>query len=335
MSNDFIGKASYGKTGGRQNWTNSNWKVEEGKDNVYQLLPPFGLLAASGKWFYYDSGHWGYKLSNGKQRSFRCIQRKNRKSGMVESECPECSKITENRTLLESKVRDWNSEKRGRDEIRELSQPINAWLFSHNNSKGFWLNARRPDGQIGRLFLKITAKQSLDIVLQNLRSKEGISDPIAEGVWFNFKKIKGDNKRFLFPVEVVMTDVNVDGQRFKKMRMDPITEDVVTRMKDEAFELSTGYKDLSYDEIKRLVDSGGDPAIVDGVFGVPTVTDSSTTTDFVPEEDETPTSPDSYVDAETALMKQLEEVRNRKGSSQAAKPPTVDEFTRIFGQAGK
>src|SRR5277367_1302186 len=188
-----VGKATYGKNnGGRTNWANSNWKIEEGEDNIYQLLPPFGLLAASGKWFFYDSGHWGYKLTNGKARSFRCVQRKNRKTKMIEVDCPECNKIQETKNLLDDRTKEWLSKGRSKDEIRDLSKPLTAWLFAHNNSKGFWLNARRQDGQMGRLFLKITAKQSLDTVIENLISKENITDPIAEGVWFNFKKIKGD-----------------------------------------------------------------------------------------------------------------------------------------------
>jgi hypothetical protein len=331
MENDFIGKASYGKTGGKD-WSNANWRLEEGKDNIYQILPPFGLLAATGRWFFYDSIHWGYSSTTGKARPFRCIQRKNRKTKMIEIECPECTKIAETRSILETKEKEWMTQRpvKSKDEIKELGKPLSSWLYAHNNAKGFWLNVRRQDGQLGKLFLKITAKQSLDVALNDLRNKEGVDDPIAAGVWFNFQKIKGDNNRNVYPVSVVMNEVVLNGRKLKEVKAEPLSEDVFNRMKAESFELTLGYRDLSFDEIKQLVDSGGDPAITDTVFGV-----AKTTTveenDFIPEDEQNTEPLPPVNDAEAVLLKQLEELRAKSHPN-----PSLDQFRQMFsGNQGK
>jgi hypothetical protein len=268
-----IGKPVYGNGENRRaNAANANWRLDKEGSHIYRILPPFGLLAKLGRWSQYEAIHWGAELSGGKKRAFRCIQRKNRKTKMVELECPMCMKYNEQFALMKNKEKEMTDLKKTREEIELYLKPITDWLQLFNLQKGHYLNVLRQDGQIGRLFIKIKCKQALDIKIPKWIEKTGV-DPIAVdgGLWIDFQRTGMGRNDTVYDVSLVEETVEINGRKLTDVKRAPLSGEVVTRMEKEAFELADYYKDLTYDEIKMMVSSNFDPAIVDSVFGAPVV----------------------------------------------------------------
>jgi hypothetical protein len=291
MSN--IGKPVYGnQSNAKANAANANWKIGDEGSHIYRVLPPFGTNAESGRWSQYEALHWGFALSNGKKRVFRCMQRKNRKTGMIDVECPMCTKIEEQKAVLEQKQKELKSSGKSKDQIKAILEPLNDWLQRYNVQKGHFVNALRRDGQIGRLFIKIKCKQSLDKTCKELVEKEGI-DPIwaQEGVWLDFQRT-GMDRDTTYNVVPAMEDIEVNGRRLKDICRAPLNEEIIERMKKEAWDLATYHKDLAYNEILMLVNSDGDPEIVDSVFGAPAIsTAPKAEPEYEPEESDVDPAP--------------------------------------------
>lgn len=136
--------------------------------------------------------------------------------------------------------------------------------------KYFSVNVMREDGVIGKLKLKIKCKQALDALFEKMLSEEDINpiDP-NEGVWVRFFR-NGVGRDTTYSCDVVQDSfVTESGIKGKTVRKAPLSEKDLKRMEEDAYDLTTGYREITYEEIKRLVDSGGDPAVVDSVFGAP------------------------------------------------------------------
>lgn len=358
---NLIGKPNYDGGGTKKDFSNFNWKVTEEGPNVYRPLPPFSSLAKAGYWSKYEAIHWGFKTSDGKHKPFRCVQRKNFKTKMIEVACPMCKKIAEQRATHDSRKKSLEAEKKTKEEINTLLMPLSDWLKAHNVQKGHFINALRPDMKIGRLFLKITAKQALDARIEEARKKKNI-DPIDidGGLWFDFKRT-GTGATTSYTVDFVSDERNVEGVgTVSVLRRAPLTPELLTRMATEAFDLTKSYRDLTVNEVEALVNSGGDVTIVDSVFGNPTVKTTSVATPMEePEMEEeevsapematkTPTLPEPTVTEgevdpeEAALVKQILalQAKKRAGKSETAPTPTTnnnmsdDDFIASF-KAGK
>lgn len=289
---EYIGKPSYGNENKnkRVNAANSNWRIDTEGSHLYRVLPPFGLLAPRGIWAKYEAIHWGFTGSNGKQRPFRCIQKRNYKTKMIEVECPMCKEIAVQTGLKEAKENELKAKGIVKTEWSEYTKPLTDWLRKFNLQRGFFLNVLRPDNQIGRLFIKISHKTDLDREIKNIIADEGV-DPIeaSEGVLLNFERTGSGFNSTKYTVSRVYENVTgPDGRRLKALKTMPLTEDILTRMKTEAFELANGFKELSHDEISMLVGSHGDPSIVDSIFGAPRVGAMAET----PLMEEAPSEPD-------------------------------------------
>jgi hypothetical protein len=342
-----IGKPVYGSNGGnaRPNAANANWKIGNEGSHIYRILPPFGLLANAGRWSQYEAVHWGFSLSNGKKRAFRCIQRKNNRTKMVEIECPMCKRIAEQTKLRDDRKAKLEAEGKSPAEVAALLQPLNDWLACFNLQKGHYLNVMRPDGQIGRLFIKIRLKQALDAKLPVFMNKYKL-DPIAaeDGMWLDFTRTGMGRNDTTYDVSPVEAPVEVNGRTLMDIKSAPLSADVIKRMAREAFELSTQFRDLTYDEVQMLVSSNGDPAIVDAVFGAPTTkaTNNPSTPSFVEEEYEevesdaavTSATPSMDDDAEAAILAQLAALRAKKAPPKTVATTTEDDFVAQF-KAGK
>ncbi len=339
-----IGKPVYGNQGGnsRPNAANANWKIGNEGSHVYRILPPFGLLASSGRWSQYEAVHWGFSLSNGKKRAFRCIQRKGRNK-MIEVECPMCKKIAEKTRQYESSREKFLADGKTEAEVAVLVQPLADWLKTFNVQKGHYLNVLRQDGQIGKLFIKIKMKQDLDLKLPKFMEKYKI-DPIAanEGMWLDFTRNGMERNNSVYGVEPVEETVEINGRKLIDIKSAPLSADVIKRMAKEAFELSTQFRDLTYDEVQMMVSSNGDPTIVDGVFGAPTTAPTAKTNPTPPEDDygdegEIPGSSANSppIDEEAAIMAQLASLRAKKSTPKpSVTEGSDDDFVAQF-KAGK
>lgn len=293
MSNSIaIGTPQYG---GKKK---QNFRLVDG-DNIYRILPPLGELAATGTWAIYESVHWGYKGSKG-FRPFKDIQKKNRKTKMVLQACPECDKIAEKAAALEDTKRRLQAEGKSEEAIKEFVKPLTDWLYSHNLDKKWNVNALTPDGKIGKLAIPHKMFTQLQVVIEKL-VKEGMNPVgVENGVWFNFVRT-GSGRQTTHNVLVVETVENVNGRPMRSYKPAPLTDEVIARLPNEAFDLKNTVATLSYDEILAIVSSGGDPDVVDSVFSngeVKSNTTNAATASQLPDEDDEPE--DTVVNAVTS-----------------------------------
>ena len=331
----LIGEPVFGSNSQNQrpNIGNANWKLDKEGSHIYRVLPPFGLLARSGRWSFYEAIHWGFGASNGKKRPFRCILRKNRKTGMVEQECPMCTWISQQVEMRSNKEIELKQQKRTDAEIKDILKPLDLWIRNYNLEKAHFVNALRTDGQIGRLKIRIKCKQNLDVLIKKHMERGG-ANPISarEGLWLEFQRV-GQGRETTYPVEVVQEEMMVNGKRLKADKEAPLTNELIKRMAAEAWELSTGYRELTYDQIKMLVGARGEAEMVDSVFGSPKVSETVSSVvedepeldDETPEmrvlETESPKEDDKVKAEEEALLAQLAALRSTR--SQVAKPELV------------
>lgn len=257
-----IGTPQYG--GKKKN----NSRLVDG-DNIYRILPPLGELAAEGVWAVYECLHWGFKGSKG-MRPFRCIQKKDFKTKMVKVQCPECDRILEKLTTLEDTKRKLEAEGKTKAFIDEHVKPLADWLYSHNLDKKWYVNALTMDGKITRLAIPHKMYVQLQEKINEVITKKQI-DPIAAdaGVWFNMKRTGTGNQTshsVTVEEESVMAEVNGKKMPLPVVKQAPLTQEVIARLGNEAHDLKNSFRTLSYDDIKRLVTSGGDPEVVDSVF---------------------------------------------------------------------
>lgn len=349
-TNTTIGTPVYGTQKERKDFSNFNWKVTEDAPNEYRILPPFGSLAKEGQWFKYEAIHWGVKTSDGRFKVYRCVQRKNFKTKMIEVQCPMCKKIAEVQASRDARKATLEKEKKSKDEIATLLKPLNDWLQINNLQKGYFVNALRPDGKIGRLFLKIKAKQALDARIQELVNKKGIRPiDVDQGVWFRFTR-NGTGQATAYGAELVYDERTIDGETVQVLKKAPLSEEVLKRMATEAFDLGGFYKDLTVSEIEMLVSAGGDVTIADTIFGTPTVTQA--VPEIAPPEDDEPapveakaevkTAPAMVVEGdvdpeEAALLAQMMALKAKKAAKAAPVAATTgsdDDFMAAF-KAGK
>lgn len=264
-----------------------NFRLQDG-ENVYRILPPLGELAAEGVWSVYDCIHWGYKGSRG-ARPFKCIQRKDFKTKMIRVQCPECDKIAEQKALLDSTMAQKKAEGATDEVIKEFVKPLSDWLFSHNLDKKWYLNVLTPDGKVGRLAIPHKMYTQLQEVIAELVEKKHV-DPIgvSGGVWFNFIRTgKGTqtSHRVSYVEETVMADVGGKKIAVSSIKPAPLTEDVISRLSNEAHDLKNSSRTLTFDEIQRIVFSGGDPEVVDGIYSTGEISSAPATTHEADEPD--------------------------------------------------
>ena len=224
--------------------------IEEGA-NIFRPLPPFGALAEKGVWAVKTVTHWGYRSSDGRPKNFQCVGR----------DCPECA--------LRTKVQD---ELETLKENSPEAEMLSKFLFDHNLDIRHNLNVLSQGNKIGLLRLKTKMWQSFGVERERLK-KFGIHPASSEkGVWLNFNKT-GKGSSGIFTVSSVNEESFENGSVVSKMKIQPLSPDVVKRMETEAFELDKLVRVLTKEEITLLtssiVDYQYDPEVVDAVFKVP------------------------------------------------------------------
>jgi hypothetical protein len=265
----IIGKAQYGSR------KKNNFRLQEGS-TIARILPPFGACAAKGIWATFEGVHWGYKGSLG-MKPFKCPQKKNFKTKMVEVQCPECDKIAAKKKLHDEQKKALEEQGKTPEQVKEQLKPLADWLFSHNLDKKWHMNVLMPDGKMGRLSIPHKMYQQLQAAISDLVEKKGI-DPMSpdQGVQFEFIRTgKGVNTTHTIKVVEQEMTVDVGGKSMKVStpKVVPLTEEVIGRLATEAYDLSQSAAALTFDQIKSLVESGGDSDIVDAVFGSGDVSD--------------------------------------------------------------
>lgn len=176
MSGVF-GKAKFGGKG--RNW----FKLKDGANGPFRILPPMGELAEDGRWSAYYQVHYGYKNTEGKMRTFQSPLIKNNKTKMVES--PDAA--LEFIETLTAKLQQAKDAKNG-ELVTKIQELVGGKKSRYNLDKNHYLNVIDLQGNIGILKLRHRAKLALDAQIKILR--DAGTDPLdpATGRFFTFNR---------------------------------------------------------------------------------------------------------------------------------------------------
>lgn len=268
---DFFGTA---KNGG----SDTNWKMhalkDDGSANVFRIAPPVKSLKTVGKWNVYDRLHYGYTVPNDqnpdkpRHKPFRCIEKKNRATSMVEQDCPECSLLKAKEDEVTAVVKEYIAKGKSPAEAEEYVKGARKLLREHNLDKKYYLLAKNLAGEWGTLKLGYRAFTALQDARTKYMKENGGADPLdaRNGVWFEFtRQGKGLDTRYTATIAME----SLGGGRFQ-MKSGALTQvDAEALKKCPDLAKLNDNKSLTYDQILALVRSGGEPSMVAAVFNTP------------------------------------------------------------------
>lgn len=253
-----LGKANYG-TGKKV------FKIQDG-DNMFRILPPMGKLARSGKWSQYYRVEWGYKNSAGKNRPFQDVRVVSYETKMVEVESAAHLRreaLKTKSTELVAALRKDPTNSALKQQYRDTVEAIK--LF--NLDSKYYLNAIDLNGQIGLLKIGSRAFKALKVEIDKLR-KQGV-DPLSvdNGRFFNFNRSNatGNFQDTAYQVTVYQENVSVGGETYRKDKVHKLDESIISRLSDEAYELSGMYPSVTAAQVERMVKEGA--SAVDEILG--------------------------------------------------------------------
>lgn len=253
-----LGKAKYGS--GKK-----VFKIQDG-DNVFRILPPMGKLARSGKWNQYYRVEWGYKNSAGRNRPFQDVRVVNYETKMVEVE----SAAHLRREALKAKLAELVGSLRkdpNNSTLKQQYMDTKEAVKRFNLDSKYYMNVIDLNGQIGLLKVGSRAFKALRVEIDKLR-KQGI-DPLSveNGRFFNFNRSNatGNFQDTAYQVTPYKERVTVNGETYEKDKVHKLDESIISRLSDEAFELSGMYPEVTAAQVEAMVKGG--PAAVDQVLG--------------------------------------------------------------------
>lgn len=267
-----FGKAKYDK--GPQF---KRFRLETNKDGsatyaTYRIFPPMKKFEQSGEWRFYSGAHFGYKVRDKQDpskevfRTFRCIENKNLKTGMILKHCPECDKTSEIDEELKAAVEEFKKEKKTEDEIKALTKPLRDYVKSHNCDRKWKLAAMNEKEEIGILEISHKCMKQLEEKIKELR-KDGV-DPldVDDGVWFLFKRTGFKVQDITDTVDIAKEKVKVENRWLEDIKRGPVSQE----KQEEALKILPDLDDtiaiLTEEQIQALVDSEGNPEEVDVIF---------------------------------------------------------------------
>lgn len=250
-----IGKARYGS--GKK-----THKIKDG-DNIYRILPPMGKLAKQGRWNQYYKVEWGYKGSDGKNKPFQDVRVVNRQTKMVEVESAAHLRREALKKQKESIVTSLRADPTNQD-LREQLKQVSESIKRYNLESKYYVNAVNTQGEIGLLKLGYRAFQALKSEIDRLL-QQGV-DPLSvdNGRFFNFYR-SGRGLDTTYTVTVYKENVEVNGEVYQKDKVHKMDEAFISRLENEAFELSGMYPTVTAAQVEKMVKEGA-PA-VDQILG--------------------------------------------------------------------
>lgn len=191
--------------------------------------------------------------------------------------CPECDEIKAQHARLDAKVSEMAKAGRTAEEIEAATAYLRVWKKDHNLDKKWTALAKNLGGQWGLLQISHTTYKSLKGnerepgLIDKLVAK-GI-DPLSpeKGVWFKFERTGTAFHEIKDHVEVLTEEVVVNGEALAKVKFDSLTQADLNALETMPSLDDLG-KALTYDQIRMLVESGGDEATVRLVMNLPTAT---------------------------------------------------------------
>jgi len=322
--NEFFGDA---KAGG----SDTNWKthgIKENEDNVYRIAPSVKSCRQSGKWKIYYKVHYGYTVPNDqnpdkpRHKPFLCIEKKNRATGMLEQDCPECNMLAAKEKEIEALKAKALAAGKTEEQAEEFVKSAKKLLHEHNLDKKWYVLAKNLAGEWGVLKIPFKAMQKLDLLMDRYaKQNDGESALKASGgVWFRFTR-SGKNINTVYDVEIEQESLGKGNFRQKSGELTKSDAEAIDKCPDLA--TINDNKAITYDQVAALVTSNGDPTIVATVFGTPTKSNTPApkpSTQFqesAPEPEPEDATPTTQVDEEAELEAKLAKMKDLKAKAAA------------------
>jgi hypothetical protein len=257
-----IGKANYSAN------KRERFKIKDG-DNIFRILPPMGDLADKGIWRVYYSVVWGYKDTSGRNRPFLDCRVRNYKTKMIEVESDaflKSDKLKKQNDEVRKQIRDLTQSGQSvPQELVDKAKELKELTLKYNIDNKHHLNVMTLDGKIGLLKLGARGFNALRATIDKLKEK-GI-DPLSvdNGRFFNISR-SGTGLDTVYQVSVYKENVEVNGEFYEKDKVHQLTDAIIGRLSEEAFELDKLYPAPTAEEVSRIVN--GDESDVDAVLGV-------------------------------------------------------------------
>lgn len=253
-----IGKAKFGFT------QKKYFKLKDG-ESTFRILPPLGELADEGRWSMFYKIHYGYKNTKGKLRVFQSSLVVNRKTKMVEVPDAADQRIKDLKAKLDEAKAAGN-----KAVVERLGKLVSGQKPMYNVDSNHYLNVIDTQGNIGVLKLRHRAKTALDVQIKKLREK-GI-DPLSvdNGRFFVFTR-SGTGLDTSFQVDILQEKLKIEGVgEVNRDVVHKLSEELISRLGEEAAELGKLFRALTADEIERIVKASdlltGQSPVIDELF---------------------------------------------------------------------
>lgn len=277
--------------------------LAEGESKNVRFFPPMKSMGPKGVWARYIKQHYGYgikdkKNPDGKLRSrpFECIEEKE-ESGLVTNSCPECRNV-ENQEQAEKDavaLRTSDLMAKGADkktietEAANVSKAFGLYFKEHNLDCKWFIPVKTDDGQFGLLKIPHKGKKKIDNVRKAQLAKKKASDmlDIDNGFWVKVTRT-GTGLQTEYDAEPVMETRTVDGiGEVNILKTAPLSDADLEQALASIPDLAspTLARRLTKDQIQMLVDSRGNPDVVETVLNM---SQKVKTADSLPDEEETP-----------------------------------------------
>lgn len=266
MSNLQVGKANYNANRGEKLTFFRLGMKDNQRELTLRIAPPIKDLAEKGMYATYVKQHFGYSMTGrGDKRfpvTFNCIERKDKMKNVVQN-CPECDEINLRKADIEAKTAKLKADGLSEEAIDAQLRVAKAWLKEHNCDKKWNLLAKNESGTWGYLALSHKAFEDFSRELKELAAI-GFADPLGveEGVWFRFTRSGttfNDVKDSCSAVKIPK------GKGQIEIKTDTLTEKDFQQL-ESLPSLTTLGRRITYEQIARLVQSGGDETVVKSVF---------------------------------------------------------------------
>lgn len=249
-----------------------HFRLAEGS-NHYRIAPAYGTLAASGKWFRFIKQHWGYKSTgndtnpSGFPRLFICPEDVDYKSKLIKKSCSECSLISNTAAKVENRENQLKEAGKSEADIETILGAQKEWLKAHNLDKKYIVLAKNDKNEWGVLWLPYKAKEALDNRRKTIQTEEGFDVLDAdEGAWVNFTRA-GQGYKTTYGCDIVSETISLDnGKKARQPKQEALTDADFDAIVAECPDLNSVGTTLTDEQIERLVESMGDPDVVEAIF---------------------------------------------------------------------
>lgn len=249
--------------------TTNHFSIKPGK-NTYRILPPMKSCAEDGYgWYRYHGIHFGWVGTDPKdptktrQKPFRCIQQTDR-NRVVTQDCPACDLIDQQKTAFEALKAKLLASGKKEDEVKTEAGPLEDWLRQYNLDFKCYVNVMNPNNEFGDLKINHKFhKKGIDAAIAELKDQKIDPLDLAQGVWFEINKTTKDGNDV---VAVAKEPFSVEGNTYYRPKKAPLDEALANRALEECPDLNDIGFVLTYEQIKAIVESPGEPEDIDRIF---------------------------------------------------------------------